>query len=416
MTIATRSGKGALCALAFLGFGIAAPTPNSPEAAENGVLIGPSGVEVLPSFRNKFPAADFNRPVTEPYWQTEIIGKADDSVKKTLDAMANASFIAFEPEFYQVLGISDYSQEKEVEPIFEFPRALLGLTVLFMMAACMRQSVTASLLPSCTLPRRGFSMQFLPWVWRTSLNGSTPVTEKVYPNPPLTIANGAHYFNGSVYWAQEGNYTTPGGIVRMNPITLQTEVVLNNFMGHRFNSPNDVVITKSGVAYFTDGYYGFANFNDTIKPELANGVYRWDMAAGRVRMVAGAGTGLFINPNGVALDATDDILYVTARGFTSADADGNRNIYKFSRSDEQGMLSPPQLLTYADAGFPDGVKVDANGRIYGGVAGAVDVWSKDGTLLGKIKVMADDTAVNMAWVGKWLYIFGRSRIYRVLLT
>jgi len=92
----------------------------------------------------------------------------------------------------------------------------------------------------------------------------------------------------------------------MDPQTLKTEVVLNNFLGHRFNSPNDVVITRDGVAFFTDGYYGFDNFNDTLAPELANGVWRWDMATGDVRMVAGAGTGIWLNPNGVALNAVVD--------------------------------------------------------------------------------------------------------------
>lgn len=50
----------------------------------------------------------------------------------------------------------------------------------------------------------------------------------------------------------------------MDPLTLKTEVVLNNFFGHRFNSPNDVVITEESVAFFTDGYFGFDNFNDTL--------------------------------------------------------------------------------------------------------------------------------------------------------
>lgn len=99
-------------------------------------------------------------------------------------------------------------------------------------------------------------------------------TEKVYPQPPLTIPNGAYYHNGSIYWADEGDFTTPGGLVRMDPVTLKTEVVLNNYYGRRFNSPKDVVVTSGGVAFFTDGYYGYENFNSSIKPEMANGIWR----------------------------------------------------------------------------------------------------------------------------------------------
>jgi hypothetical protein len=100
----------------------------------------------------------------------------------------------------------------------------------------------------------------------------------------------------------------------MDPGTLQTEVVKNNFYGHRFNSLNDLVITADGIAFFTDGYYGYANFNDTLVPELANGVYRWDLNTGNIKMVAGAAEGAFVNPNGVALNAAHTKLFVTNRG------------------------------------------------------------------------------------------------------
>ncbi|CEF76541.1 hypothetical protein FGSG_08251 [Fusarium graminearum PH-1] len=101
------------------------------------------------------------------------------------------------------------------------------------------------------------------------------------------------------------------------------------------------------------------------------------------------------------------------RGLTSADADGNRNIYEFDVINKRSTLPPARLFTYEDAGFPDGVKVDADGRVYGGVAGAVDVWSDDGVLLCKIKVKEGDTAVNMQFVENKLYIHGRNSIYAV---
>ncbi|KAK6710049.1 hypothetical protein SNK05_004524 [Fusarium graminearum] len=104
------------------------------------------------------------------------------------------------------------------------------------------------------------------------------------------------------------------------------------------------------------------------------------------------------------------------RGLTSADADGNRNIYEFDVINKISTLPPARLFTYGDAGFPDGVKVDADGRVYGGVAGAVDVWSDDGVLLGKIKVKEGDTAVNMQFVENKLYIHGRNSIYAVELS
>jgi gluconolactonase len=318
----------------------------------------------------------------------------------------------------KILGVSSYSDSKTLESIFTFPappsfanRMVHDGTVYSPECNCV---FFAELHP----PKPGFSADAMPWVWRTNLNFTPPITEKVYPSPQLTMGNGATYYNGSVYWAQEGNFTNPGGIVRMDPLTLETEVVLNNFLGHRFNSPNDVVITRDGIAFFTDGYYGYANFNDTIEPELANGVWRWDIVSGDLRQVAGAGTGIWLNPNGVALSHSQDILYVTARGETSTDPDGQRTIYAFdiNISPTLPALSFKGIHSYADAGFPDGIKVDSEGNVYGGVTGGVDVFAASGKLLGKINVAKGDVAVNTVFVGNWLYIAGRDQLYRVELT
>lgn len=272
-------------------------------------------------------------------------------------------------------------------------------------------------------PKPGFSTGAMEWIWRVDLNEDPPKTEKVYPSPQLTVPNGAYYHSGSIYWTHEGNYTVPGGIVRMDPLSLETEVVLNNWFGHRFNSPNDVVITRDGVAYFTDGYYGYENFNDTLKPELANGVWRWEMTTGDVRQVHGAGGGFFTNPNGVALNRLEDRLYVTNRGNASDNPAGGRTIYEFelnhSGLDKNSRPARPvrggEVFTYSDSGFPDGIKLDAKGRMYGGVSGGVHVFDETGRQLGIIRVADGDVAVNMQWVGNWLYIAGREYLYRVRL-
>lgn len=253
----------------------------------------------------------------------------------------------------------------------------------------------------------------MPWVWRIDLTGSKPLTKKVYPRPQMTVPNGADYYKGYVYWSQEGNYTHPGGIVRMDPQTLQTEIVNNNFYGHRFNSLNDIVLTNTGVAFFTDGYYGHDNFNDTIEPELANGVYRWDTKTGKIKMVAGAADMSLYNPNGLALSAKQDKLFVTNRGNTSDDTYGGRTIYSFKVTPTG--LKNREIFAYVDSGFPDGTKADRDGRVYSGVTGGVDIFDKAGTLIGKIKVETGDVAVNMIWVDNWFYIVGRSYMYRVQL-
>ncbi|KAH9243117.1 hypothetical protein K456DRAFT_1767521 [Colletotrichum gloeosporioides 23] len=346
--------------------------------------------------RNVFPAENFNRNVTTTWWSTEVLdGHSTEAAAEASAALANASFIVLDKDMYQFAAI---------ESIFDFPpgpsfsrRIVHDGTVFSPECNCI---FFAELHP----PKEGFSADAMPWVWRVSLNDTPPTTEKVYPSPQLTVPNGVYYHNGSVYWAQEGNNTNPGGIVRMNPVTLETEI------------PQDVVITRDGVAYFTDGYYGYNNFNDTLKPELANGVWRWDMKTSDLRMVAGAGGGPFTNPNGVALNLEEDKLYVTNRGNASDNPAGGRTIYEYQIHSTGLPLRGGDVFAYAGSGFPDGIKADRDGRVYGGVTGGVSVFDSSGKQLGIIKVAEGNVAVNMQWVKDWLYIAGRDHLYRVQLN
>ncbi|KAE9573165.1 hypothetical protein CGMCC3_g10652 [Colletotrichum fructicola] len=393
----------------------AASIPLVNPRASNGNF--PTAYEVPAGLRNVFPAENFNRNVTTTWWGTEVLdGHSTEAAAEASAALANASFIVLDKDMYQILQVNDGPEFAAIESIFDFPpgpsfsrRIVHDGTVFSPECNCI---FFAELHP----PKEGFSADAMSWVWRVNLNDTPPTTEKVYPSPQLTVPNGAYYHNRSVYWAQEGNYTNPGGIVRMNPVTLETEIVLNNFFGHRFNSPNDVVITRDGVAYFTDGYYGYDNFNDTLKPELANGVWRWDMGTSDLRMVAGAGGSPFTNPNGVALNLEEDKLYVTNRGNASDNPAGGRTIYEYQIHLTGLPLRGGDVFAYADSGFPDGIKVDRDGRVYGGVTGGVSVFDSSGKQLGIIKVAEGDVAVNMQWVEDWLYIAGRDHLYRVQLN
>ncbi|KAL2207289.1 hypothetical protein CC79DRAFT_1321402 [Sarocladium strictum] len=201
-------------------------------------------------------------------------------------------------------------------------------------------------------------------------------------------------------------------------------VVLNNSFGHRLSSPNDVVITRDGVAYITDGYYGHNNFNDTLRPEIANGVWRWEMTTDDVRQVSGAGGGPSTSPNGVALNYEEDRLFVTNRGNASDNPAGGRTIYEFNlhhhRIDKSGRRQRPvsgsEVFTYSDPGFPDGIKLDKDERMYGDVTGGVHVFNESKRQLRIIQVAEGDVAVNMQFVGSWLYIAGREHVYRVKLV
>lgn len=136
------------------------------------------------------------------------------------------------------------------------------------------------------------------------------------------------------------------------------------------------------------------------------------MNTGDLRQVAGAGTrDPLWNPNGMGLSKDQKTLYATSRSETSADFDGQRTIYTFDIGTHS--ISSATIFAYTDTGFPDGIKVDDAGNVYGGVTDSVDVWDKEGTFLGKIKTRPGDVAVNMQFADQWLYFVGRTHLYRV---
>jgi len=304
---------------------------------------------------------------------------------------------------------------KELEVIFDFPPKPSFARRQVHDGTAYSPEAKAIFFAELHVPQPGYSADSMPWVWRVDLSDArNPNTTKVYPTPQLTIPNGATYHNGSIFWAQEGNVTMPGGVVKMDPITLKTETVQNNFYGHRYNSPNDIVITKDGMTFFTDGYYGKDNFNSSVDPQLANGVWRWDQRTGNIRQVAGAAEQALFNPNGLALSSTEDRLFITNRGNSSDNPAGGRTIYSYDIT-TTGIRNR-EIFAYVDSGFPDGIKTDRDGRVYGGVTGGVDVFDRHGVLIGRIKVANGDVAVNMIFVGNWFYIVGRDHIYRVMLN
>ena len=61
------------------------------------------------------------------------------------------------------------------------------------------------------------------------------------------------------------------------------------------------------------------------------------------------------------------------------------------------ILTNRRLLHVADTGIPDGIKVDARGRLFVGCGDGVHVLSRDGELLGKIKLPGKDPAANLAF-------------------
>jgi gluconolactonase len=133
-------------------------------------------------------------------------------------------------------------------------------------------------------------------------------------------------------------------------------VLADRFEGKRFNTPNDLCMDSKGRIYFTDPRYG-PRGDMELKVE---GVYRIE-SPGKVTRVLCDGAE---RPNGILISPDDRFLYI---------ADNNNNTHGGSRKllrytlDSNGDVKPGTrkvIFDWKDGRGPDGMKVDAAGRIY----------------------------------------------------
>jgi gluconolactonase len=188
----------------------------------------------------------------------------------------------------------------------------------------------------------------------------------------------------------------------------RVEPLVETWSGQRLNSPNDIVARSDGLLFFTDPPYGVAPAQRALHFQ---GVYALAPDASgpaRLRLLADD----FERPNGLAFAPDERTLYVcdTARYHVRA----------FDVEPSGGLrVGSGRLFARMDpgqAGGPDGVKVDREGRVYVAVALGVWVFEPSGRLLGIIEV--PKRPCNLTWCepdAQTLAITAVDAVYRVRL-
>ena len=136
-------------------------------------------------------------------------------------------------------------------------------------------------------------------------------------------------------------------------------VLMDLHEGKRLNSPNDVVVKSDGSIWFTDPTFGISGYYEGEKAdsEIAAAVWRIDGQTGRAAMMADDVEG----PNGLAFSPDEQVLYVVA-----SRAEPNRQIRAFDVVDGGSKLAKNRVFIDAEAGTPDGFRVDVYGNLWCG--------------------------------------------------
>jgi gluconolactonase len=196
-----------------------------------------------------------------------------------------------------------------------------------------------------------------------------------------------------------------GRRVARSPYTGRDATLAGAYQGHRFNSPNDIVVHSSGAIYFTDPTYGLPGRLDDPAKELPfQGVYRV-APDGSLALL----TDEFTQPNGLAFSPDESLLYI---------GDSQDSIVRRYRVAADGTLHDGELFVDMRGderfGVPDGMKVDEAGRLWTTGAGGVWVVEPDGTLLGTFETA--EHAANLTFGGSdfaTLYLTARTSVYSV---
>ncbi|MFI5840082.1 SMP-30/gluconolactonase/LRE family protein [Catenuloplanes sp. NPDC051500] len=184
-------------------------------------------------------------------------------------------------------------------------------------------------------------------------------------------------------------------------------VIADRWEGKRLNSPNDVVVQSGGAIWFTDPSYGIdSDYEGHRSPSEIGAchVYRADPDTGEVHRVADD----FAKPNGLAFSLDETRLYIadTAR----------RHLRRFDVTPE-GTLTGGDVFATCDSGSFDGLRLDADGRVWVAAGDGLHCFDPDGTLIGKLHV--PETVSNFTFGGlkrNQLYITATSSLYGLRLT
>lgn len=181
-------------------------------------------------------------------------------------------------------------------------------------------------------------------------------------NNGLVNTNGTAFDkHGNLYICEYGT----GAILRLSHDGTLTTLTDRDHQGHRFNRPNDIALSESGMVYFTDP--------KSYDPLIHDGrLFRTDPHTGKTTWLI---EGLQF-PNGLCFSPDGKTLYIGESV--------NKNILKITHG--VGVLDT--LITLPGGNQdPDGMDVDEQGNLYiayfGG--GKIYVVSPDGRLLDSLE-------------------------------
>jgi len=176
-----------------------------------------------------------------------------------------------------------------------------------------------------------------------------------------TFRSPSNYSNGNTRDNHGRLITCEGSIGRRVTRTEyngKITVLADQYDGKPFNSPNDVVCTRSGDIWFTDPPFQLGNNYEgrIVKQELPAAVYRIDGKTGQLDKILDDIAG----PNGLAFSEDESRFFLV-----EGRAKPNRLLWEFEH-DHGKLANKKKLIEAQNYGAIDGFACDIHGNIWAG--------------------------------------------------
>lgn len=216
--------------------------------------------------------------------------------------------------------------------------------------------------------------------------------------------------NGALVLAQQSNRTLARMSASLEDPAPDYEALATHYNGKSINSPNDLVVHRSGNIYFTDPPYGLAGFEESPDIELDFfGVFR--LTENNVLSLVARD---LEKPNGIALSADHSTLYVS-------NSEADRAQIVAIDLDRQGNPKSSRLFfdgrnLLADGpGSTDGMTMHPGNYLFVSIPNGLGILSPEGKLLGKVAIgQVTNMALNSE--GTQLFITTPKRLLRLRIN
>lgn len=341
----------------------------------------------------------FNRSIFEAPLASEV---SDDRQAAANAFLNTTDFIAYDERFFSIIG-----PEATVTHVQKLS------TVNVHEAPCWNPATRQLLFTEWGHP----SPENGTHRWQYLLDVDENELKNITTVPPTINLHGCVYFEDSYYGVTDGGPEETGRLIKIDPSTLETTVLLNNFYQQPFLGFNDLEIDRDGNFWLTDSDSAWGR--DLIpfsRPTLPS-VYFVNGTNMRPR-VSHITDG---NSNGIAISPDGSTLYLPDAGVSEKKPVSFKNPYNkrelaaFDISAKGGVLSNRRLLNNPISYFYDGIKVSGEGYIIAGAGDGVDfIDPVDGITLGSIRLGGgENVAVNVALGKNELLIVGKGGVWHV---